>query len=247
MSVNDTLGHVRSRRLAQAIEGAGTDMALRGTNRGELVAMLMGKPKYTFCDEGSYFVATNPTPGTAIDGIAGTGAFSDAESLLHIKNNYTVGEDVRLYLDYLRLAVVTAGTNGTDHRFVMKTDTAGRYTSGGSSITPVNPNQNSSRASSAVVKFGALVTAAATANARLQAQGLIRNVICVANDHYTFDFGGEVAVPVAHAVAGTAIAHIVIPVPPIVLGPQEELIVSLFATSQTVASAYEFALGYWER
>lgn len=220
----------------------------RVSRYGELVVRPFGKPNYVLSDEGTYFVISNPTPGTAIAGIAATGAFSDAESLLYIKNGASVGDGTRIYLDWLQLIVTAAGTNGTDHRFVSKTDSgADRYTSGGSSITPVNPNMDSSAASVATVKFGALVTTAASTSARLIQNGLIRPVITVAGDVYTFEFGGAVQAPPALITSGTAISQVNISHAPVVIGPQQYFVMSLHATAQTAASSYEFNGGYWER
>ena len=249
MSLENLRTHVRGERARPGIVGAQADVPARGTNRGELIAMMMGKPKYGLCDEGSYFVATNPTPGTAIAGVSGTGAFADAESLLYVRNARTAAEDIRLYLDYLRVQVAVAGTNGTDHRYVMKTEPSGteRWTSGGSLIVPVNPNRNSSGSSPAVIRFGALVTTAVGSDVRLVSNGVIRSVIAVVGDQYVFDFGGEVAVPNGQPNGGLLVANVVVPVPPIILGPGETLVMSLHAAAQTVASQYEFELGYWER
>ncbi len=226
-----------------------TEAPLRVSRYGEMVTRIVGKEgKYALADSGEYWSATNPTPGTGIAGIAATGAFADAESLLYIKNGASVGDGTRIYLDFLQLIVTAAGTNGTDHRYVSKIDTgADRYTSGGSSITPVNPNMDSSTTSSATIKFGALVTTAASTSARLVQNGLIRNVITVAGDVYTFDFGGTMTAAPAHAIAGTAIANIVIPHVPVVIGPQQYFVMSLHSSSQTAATSYEFNLGYWER
>jgi hypothetical protein len=218
------------------------------SRRGELIVQDLGKPRMSLANEGSYFVATNPTPGTGIAGIAATGAFSDAESTLLVRNDASVGSGKRVFLDYLKVTVTAAGANGTDHRFVSKLDKAtDRYTSGGSSITPVNPNIDDTNTASATVRFGALVTTAASSNARLVGGGLIRNVITVAGDQYTFDFGGSPASAAAHAIAGTAIAQIVIPHAPVVIGPEQTFVLSLHGTAQSGASSYEFELGFWER
>jgi hypothetical protein len=231
-----------------ALRADGAEVSVRTTGRGELITMPAGKPRCALANEGSYFLATNPTPGTGIAGIAATGAFSDAESLLVVRNAAAVSTGKRVHLDYLRLQVTAAGTNGTDVRYVSKLDKGGvRYTSGGSAITVVNPNMDSAAATSATVHFGALVTAAATSDARLVGNGLVRNVIGVVGDEYLFDFGGSAHVATAHAVAGTAIAKLVIPHAPVVLGPEHSFVFSIHAASQTGAISFEFELGYWER
>lgn len=248
MSTDDVRVFAEANGGLPSLQAEGITGPLRSTRRGELgVALFADKAAQMQALEGSRFVATNPTPGTAIAGIAGTGAFSDAESLLLVRNDNAVGGK-KVILDWLKLTVVVAGTNGTNHRYVSKIDQGtDRYTSGGSAITPVNPNGGSTVTSAATVRFGALVTTAASTLARLVGNGLIRNVITVAGDLYTFDFGGAVPAAAAHAIAGTAIANIVIPHAPVVLDPGQTFVMSLHAASQTVASEYEFELHYTER
>lgn len=227
----------------------GADTALRVDRYGGLV--VPAKPKYALADEGSYFVITNPTNGTGVAGIAATGAFSDAESLLLIRNTSTEAEGKRIYLDYIRLRVTAAGTNGTNHLYVMKLDKgATRYTSGGTAYTPVNVNTASSASFSGTFHFGALVTTAASSDARLVARGTLRETIVVANDEFTFDFGGDhAAVPrgAAAAADSTNFVYRTIGVAPVVLGPSDSLVLSLYAASQDGASSYEFECGMWQR
>lgn len=248
MALEDRKLWGEARRNLPNLQGEGSTGPLRSTRYGELAVTGVGKALYALADEGNYYMATNPTPGTGIAGIAATGAFSDAESTLYVRNGNTDASNVRVYLDYLRVTVTAAGTAGADHRYVSKTDKgADRYTSGGSTITSVNVNMDSVRTPGAVVRFGALVTTAASSDARLLSNGLIRNVITVAGDVYQWDFGGDQHPIISHAVAGTAIANIVMKHPPVVLGPTQMFVMSLHATSQTGATSYEFELGYYER
>lgn len=245
--MDDVRNFVEAWQTKPSRRGLGAISAMRGSPYGDVGSIPFDKYRNALAAEGSYFMATNPTPGTGIAGIAATGAFSDAESLLTIRNLATVAEGKLLYLDRLRLVVTAAGASGTDHRYASKIEPdLDRYTSGGSVITPVNVNGESSQASPAQIKFGALVTTAASVNARLVGAGLIRPVITVVGDVYEFNFGGE-PTPAAHAIAGAAIANIVIPHSPVVLGPGDQFVFSLFATAQTGASSYEFELGYYER
>lgn len=211
--------------------------------RGDLLVQAIGKPLQKACDQGSLFVCTNPTPGTGVAGIAATGAFADAESTFLVRNAATAGEDVRVILERLRVTVTVAGTNGTDHRYVSKLDTGTtRYTSGGGLIAAVNPNMQSTAVPKAAVYMGALVTTAASASARLVACGLIRSVIAVVGDQYVFDFGGQSVPTSGIPTEGTLQANVLINHPPVVLGPTDQWVFSLFATAQTVATSYEFEL-----
>jgi hypothetical protein len=235
----------------QALPGIVSDNAynaIRTDRRGAVYTHTLGKPVYAMADEGSYFYASNPTPGTGIAGIAATGAFSDAESLLLIKNDNTDGK--RVYLDWLKLRVTAAGTDGTDHHFVSKIDSVARYTSGGSAITPVNVNMDSTATSGCTMYFGALVTTATT-TARLVGNGVLRRAtIVVAGDEFYFDFGGRVPAGTRTGTlaadsttnVSTAVGHA-----PVVLGANQSFVLGVHAASQSAATSYEFALTYWVR
>lgn len=220
--------------------------AIRGTRFGEVGVQSFSKGKYAIADEGAYFMATNPTPGTGVAGIAAADGNNDAENLVHINNEASEASGKRVYLDYLRLYTTAAGTNGTNVSWVHKIDSADRYTSGGSEITPVNVNMDDTTAASAEVYFGALVTATASSQ-RLLGGGLLRSVIGVVGDVYTFDFGAPLGLSGSHALAGTAIAHIYVPCCPVILGSGDSWMFQINAASQTVAKSFEFELGFWER
>lgn len=233
-----------------ARRGEGLDTDVRTNGYGEFYVVGLPKGRYVYAAEGTYFMATNPTPGTGIIGVAGTGAFSDQESLLYVKNTATVTEGTKIFLDYLTLISTTAGTNGTDVRYVVKIEPNGgadRVGSGGSSITPVNVNGQSSGTSKATIKFGAVATAAAGTGVRLVDHGIIRPVITVVGDIYTFDFGGDADLGHSLITSGTALSMVRVNVAPVCLGPGDQLVMSVHQTAQTVASAFEFKLGYYER
>jgi hypothetical protein len=109
---------------------------------------------------------------------------------------------------------------------------------------------DSSAAFSGKVQFGAVATAAATTGARLVGQGTIRITIGVVNDQYLWTFGeSPVAVPYGAALAAdsTNVVARAIHHAPVVLGPQQCYVFSVYHSSQTTASSYEFELGMWQR
>lgn len=238
--------------IHQALSTAYTDNVIgfaRGGRYGEVITQdLHGGRLHMLANEGTYYVATNPTPGTGIAGIAAADGFDDTEALLQVRNGATAADGRRVFLDFVRLQATAAGTNGTNFNLALKADTgATRYSSGGSSLTAVNPNMDSSASSSATVRFGALVTTAATSDARLLATNLIRPVIKVIGDSILIVFGGSNPAQSSNIVAGTAIANTTWYVPPVVLGPSDELFLHEWAASQTVAASYQVTVGWWER
>lgn len=226
----------------------GTPVPLRASKKGEIYTDSVAKGRTAIAAEGGYFVATNPTPGTGIAGITATGAFSDAESLITIRNGGSGDNPKWLYLDYIRLQITAAGTSGSDVLYTMKTDSGNeRWASGGSALTPVNVNQGSSVATSATIHVGALVTDAATSAARLVGNGVLRTVIRVVGDEYLFDFGGDVRSGASSLFEGLLVSRQVIPCVPVILPPSTQLVFSMYATAEAAASSYELEIGYYER
>lgn len=223
---------------------------IRGGGYGEqYVTPVLGDKRIAECLEGSYFYASNPTPFTAITGHAAATTLDDTKPSILIKNNNSVASGIELIMDFLELQVVGVGTNGTDERYAMKLDDASvaRYTSGGSLLAAVSTNMGSSAASAAVIHAGAMTAAAASANARIVSHGVLRPVISVLGDIYRFNFGGDAGEVPATAIAGSAISHIVVPVPPVVLAPGQHFLFHLIQSAQSVANTFECRMGFIER
>lgn len=246
---NRILYALGSRALTTPASGDGVFTHIRANRYGDIMTSpITGSKLHPLADEGSYFVATNPTPGTAISGIAAADGLDDTEALIFLRNG--ASNDKRLYLHYILLQVAAAGTNGTNFAFAMKGDKGtSRYSSGGSSITPVNPNMASARTSGIDrLQFGAVVPTAATSEARLLHHGLLRTVIKVVGDKYLFTFGDSVPPPVTGIpLEGTTQASINVPCPPVILDAGDTFLFHEFSTSQTVAAQYQFSMGFWVR
>lgn len=246
MEQSQIFGQV-ARVLPSVVTADGQPIQPRMSHRGEALMQPLFGGLQPLCSEGSLFVATNPTPGTGVAGIAATGAFSDAESLLHVRvNDASVKRHIPIAL---LLELTAAGTNGTDLAYVIKGDTgATRYTSGGSALAPVNCNMRSAATPESTSYFGALVTAAATSSARLLAHGKIRTVIGVAGDKILFTFGAVApGLPAGMIMEGTAQAAIHCPVPALEFGATDQLVLSLFAASQTAAISFQYQYVFAER
>lgn len=221
-------------------------MALSGTGIRQFG---FGPKMHPYADEGRYFMATNPTPGTGIISGAVT-ALADTTPLLLVKNNNTVASGIKMYLDVLRLHVTVVGVGHTSPKLTLKTDssqTAARYTSGGTSIgAGVNTNADSAVASAAQVYFGA-ITAAAAGSARLLDTFQLASAIEVVNDTWNVDFGASSMGPkAALADNSTTITHGYFPTAPIVIGPQEHFAAHLWAASMGTGITLQFSLGWIE-
>lgn len=249
MAVDDVkiYGEVRRELASFGLDGA--TKQLRSSAYGELGTVAYGKSGiYNIADEGQYFVATNPTPGTGISGIAAADGINNAEGLLLLTNDNTDGK--RVYLDYLYLRNTAAGTNGTNMDFTVKIDSAARYTSGGSAITPVNVNMDDSSTCGCTMYFGALVTTTSTTCRLISHHVLRRATIIVAGDEFFVNFG---APPSPSVRTGTLAADSTTNVsysynaPPVILGSGDCVWMAANAASQSAAADWEFEMGFWVR
>ena len=215
------------------------------SRRGKLNVASHGKPMTNVAEQGEYFVATNPTAGTGIISLAAADGINPLEALCVLTNDNTTASGKRIYLDFLTLFVTAAGTNGTDMAFVHHVDNADRWASGGSAITEVNPNADSSNTSGATIYFGAIVAPGAT-SARLLGGGVLRVTINVIGDIYNFNFGGSGNLSAAGITDGTATVAMNVPCVPVILGVGDSWIFQLNCSGQDTAKGLEFQLGYWE-
>jgi hypothetical protein len=209
------------------------------------VVPVAGGSNWAVADEGSYFVATNPTLATGIAGHAApVVADTDTKALLHLYNQ----GDRNIVPDFLHLEVTAAGTAGTINYLTAYVDNKGATarSSGGTAITPVCTNTEVAASSSAEIYFGPVVTA--MSSSRKVAQQIVREVIPVVQDTILVVFGSPNGT--AHAAlttAGTATNHSVLYVPPVVIGPGGNLNLSMIRPSQSAAASYQFQFGYFER
>ena len=198
-------------------------------------------------DEGSYFVATNPTPGTGVAGHAAPTTHDTAKPYVLVINGAEVG-GARVYLDYLKLQVTAIGTGGTLNYATHTVDKNRTPGSAGTDLTIVNVNLQSTRSS---VLSNALIGPVVpgesnTADARVVAHHKARTVIPVVGDVLLFNYGGQPR-PSGAVLAGTTELEKIIHCPPIVIGPGDSYHLVLWRASQSAAASYEVELGFWER
>lgn len=225
-----------------------TQVPFRLGRYGEQAVLPMGNYRHMLADEGAYFYAQNATIDAATT-LAGHAApvLADlyTKPFLHMRHDGGATSQTRVYLDFIHIQVITAGANGTSDNWAAECDTgATRVSSGGTALTKVNPNMQSSATSACSLLGGAVVAAAATTSQRKMGHGVFRPAIAITGDKYTFKFGQD---PVEVGVVATATTHHVIPMPPVVLGPTDQFLLHLYAPSQSAAGVYKVSMGWWER
>lgn len=204
--------------------------------------------------QGKMFLATNPTPGTAIAYALKTGYSATANGLFSISNN-NPSTGASLYIQRLKLAQTATAPTGT---LVMRAET---YTETGilaisgaaAAVTPVNVNPAYSNATGATVTFfsaGAGTVPAAVGTRRLVGLGSIATGVTVQYDTFTFDFaddgipGGKVGLTAARA---TDPADLVTTMPSLVVAPGTSAYMNLWwVTAAANTPSFEFALEYAE-
>ena len=203
---------------------------------------------------GKLFVATNPTPGTAIAYANKTAFSATANGLFSISNGNPSG-GASLYLDRLKLTQTATAPTGT---LVMRAEV---YTESGimvigtavAAVTPVNLNSGYPSTTGAVVTFfdtGAGTVPASVGSRRLVGIGSIATGVTVIHDSFAFEFGadgphlGKVGLTAARA---TDPADLSTWLPPVVVAPQSSAYMNLWwVTSAANVPSFEFSLVYAE-
>jgi len=238
-----------SRTIPQAT-GDTIEASNRGARYGEQYVMPLHSPRHALADEGSYFVAVNATPGT---GIAVTGSlttFTDSGTTvgnLFMKNteSRTAASPKRVYLDYIKLITVAGAATATTWMYaIVIDDNPVRLTSGGTALAPLNPNGDSSAVSIVTGSFGALVIAAAT-NRRLISRGNFKSTTPLPYDVFVLVSGG--APGSAYAAADNVPGIFVDVCPPIIIGPQQNMLLSMWGLASAEIATFEHEIGWFER
>jgi len=227
----------------------GETINTRGGRYGELYTVPIYPARSAIADEGAYFTVKNPTSGNGIATIAAATSDSALETYILMRNNAVAGQR-RAYLDYLKLHCTAAGVGHTSSRYTMTIDNGvARYTSGAAmTAIPTNVNMDSGEASICTCIAGPLITTAATSAARRVAHGVIRAaVINVVGDAHVFVFGGGGSCAYRGVAEGTTQMFSVIPAPPIVVGPQQSFLFSVWGASMSTGISFEIEMGWWER
>jgi hypothetical protein len=199
-------------------------------------------------DEGSYLTGTNPTFGTGIAG-PNTAAFSATSAIFSFLNKSKTGGS-RTYLDYIRLICTAAGTGTvTSVQFGMVTDVIARG-SAGTPVTLACSNQDASVGANTQVLYTPTVVAASNAvqNVARASGKTAANALSV-GDEYLFVFGSVEKASGSLAYTTAVAGRLVIPMPPIILGPgsiQSALLHAWFV-GLTAAASFEFDVGLLER
>jgi hypothetical protein len=193
----------------------------------------------------------NGTFRTGIAINADPGAIAATEGMLCITNSATATSlpNTGIVPAYIKLVTKVVGASGTDFSIRFATDTADRYSSGGSTLTGNQTyvgSQVTRRTSKATIKFGDLTLAAATAE---KAAGQVTfhsaTAAQIVGDQYLITFGNY-QMPSALISASAAQTYSQA-VSPVIIDRGACLIAQPFSTSAaSTAANFEVEVGYYE-
>lgn len=224
-----------------------TVLRLTACSRAWLHAVVPVRTKHVLADEGSYFVATNPTLGTGV-GYGVLAALADTSAAFVFYNNSPVNETLakRIYLDRIKLATTVAPASSTGWSYAIKLDNGAirQPTAGQAAITP-NPAMGSGPLSTVAKLWaftgGAVMTVpASSANAVNAARGGGGGLPVVGTE-LSIQFGGDGSAQ-SSANAGFSIA------PPLIIQPGWYAVFYLwFPSNASTGLSAEYEIGWWER
>lgn len=241
MSAPSYLRSLTGRLLASAnFEAPQRPKEVRLDSYGDVFVVPGMTPQQGAAMSGSYFVGTNPTPGTEVVTTSSQTAYDQDKPVALLHN----GSSERVVIpDFLQLKIEQVPTSATRWFLALTIDTAGSaYVSGGSTITPVCTHGGRDNSTIANFYFGAITSTDVTKRIILPAYQL-KASIPIINDQVLIRFGGMGAGGILYAGAGDR----VVDVPPIVLGEDCSLQVYLYGDSNAAAPTYEFCMGWMER
>jgi len=244
-----------SRNLPQPVPDT-SEIEMRCSRYGDQTTVSLIPTKHVLSDEGSYFVATNATPGTAVLYPLTTG-FTDTVPFLYVYNNDKPTNPAykRVFLDYIKIVIIQAPANSTQSYFAIKLDTVARSlgTNNTAAVTPVSPNMDITPTSVTTLNIQSSATAsaitAASASARVGARGAFGGLPIAGDELVVICGSADVG-----AYSGLTAAQAVCPgrkcsnSPPILLGPGQSATMHLwFPGNSTTALTYELEMAWWER
>lgn len=253
---NDTLGWVRTLRLIGQRLGDQAPAILRGGFYGETIAELLTSKQQKLAGEGSLYATRTPTPGTGVASITTPTAYVTTSPYIIVTNNNPPGgKDI--WLDMIKLNMITPGTSSTNLQYTTVLDSVPRYSSGGSGGSgtslstilqgPLPLNSGAPAQSSALVYAGALVAVAPSPAARVVSNGTLRSAIAVALDTYHFNFGSTDHALDIGLISGAAVVQRSIPHPAVCIAPGGSFLLHLYGAAMAAATTCEVEIYHVER
>lgn len=219
-------------------------MSLIGLN--SVLAPLAGARDTAVADAGAFYVAITPTPGTGIIGGGSVQAFTETTPYMVVYNS----GNLNIYPAYMRMhCTVVGATASAAQNWTNTLDVGNRLSSGGTALTISNTNMLSANKSAASITVGAITATAATGVRRVVGHQAVKFVnLETVHDCIQFNWGGSQQVDPTSLINNAAtLSHTTVNFAPIVLGPNQSMVLVRWAASQTTGTTLEVEFGYVEK
>ena len=215
-------------------------MSLQGTST--LITSLAGGREQALAEQGGYYTAITPTPGTGIiHGVVNT--LVETTPVLVVYN----GGLLNVFPTYLRMhCTVISTTASAAHNWTNTIDTGNRYTSGGTALTINNNNMASAATSGVIATYGAVTASAATGARRVLSHGQSKFVtVETVHDTVTLNWGNSDSSYLPPLINNAAsLTHVTINHGPCMIGPGQSMVLIHWSASTTVAPTFEAEFGF---
>lgn len=207
---------------------------------------------FMWAEQGTYFKAlASATPGTGVAQAITTSFSATAVPLVMVNGSASV----RIIPHYIRLTNTAAGASSTSSLCAISIDSANRYSSGGTDLTTLIVNSNTSLGPTSAVtalRFGTVTASAAGGGTRYvgNASLKVQAAPCwTVGDEVLITFGDPAMAGAAGNLSGTAAVSIVKNFGPVILGGQNSsLILHLWnVANATTAPSWALEMAWWER
>lgn len=196
--------------------------------------------------DGSLFITSNPTVGTAVGVSANAQAtYSATTPSFLIRNTDFVKS---LEIRRVTLSCVTAAVGNISYEVIAVSDVTNRLTTGGARRFPVNAKASVANNSSALIYDAstAITASAASAFAVTVGRGKIRTGIPNAGDVYILLFGNDSFTELGSTTGATAL-KISVSMSPFIVPPGGTGLIHFWGGAQTTAPTFEYTIEHYER
>jgi hypothetical protein len=173
-------------------------------------------------------------------------AFTETTPYLVLYNS----GNLTIYPMYLRLHTTVVGaTNSVAQNWTNTIDTGNRLTSGGTALTISNTNMVSQNKSAAIITVGAITASAASGVRRVVSHQAVKFVdVETVHDCLQFNWGGSQQCDPASLINNTTtISHTTVNYAPVVIGPNDSMVMVRWGASYTTGVTYEVEFGFVEK
>jgi len=221
-------------------DGLASALPTRTGTYGEAYVNPISAKEFFSADEGSYYMALTPTPGTGIIGTVNIAAITDISPTMVLYNGSATK---RCYPQFINLHETVVSTTGARSQFTFYTDVINRWTSSGTLLTEGCTNSGVTGASGVAIHVGTAIVSPAASAKVLIAHVVFRGTIDVVEDQLEFVFGG-VGGGNGNSSRAATVSDFSKTLPPVCLLPGHSLVMHQWAGSQANAPTFEYQVGY---